>query len=243
MLSLNLEKLILPNNEIHFYYADINDFISKVGVMQERLTSDEKLRAGQFKFQTDQNRFIIARWLLRSLLSNYLELDFGEMILKYGEFGKPFFNTNQNIKFNLSHSGDMIVFGFVKNFNIGVDVEMFKSNFNVMDIALKFFSKKEVETLLTLPEYKREVAFYRCWTRKEAIIKADGSGMSFPLNTFSVTIDSDDKAELIEMSNGDLNKEKWRLFSIKLSVDYLAAVAVEGNIGHISSKALTLLEL
>ncbi|MDX1365024.1 MAG: 4'-phosphopantetheinyl transferase superfamily protein [Arenibacter latericius] len=243
MLSVNLEKLILPNNQIHFYYADINDFISNVGVMQEWLTSDEKLRAGQFKFQTDQNRFIIARWLLRSLLSNYLEIDFGEVVFEYGEYGKPFFNTNQNIKFNLSHSGDMIVFGFVKNFDIGVDVEVLKMDFDVMDIALKFFSKKEVGMLQSLPEQRREVAFYRCWTRKEAIIKAYGSGLSFPLDTFSVSMDSDDTAELLEASIGDLDKEKWRLFSIRPKTDYLTAIAVNSKITQILFKPLILLEL
>ncbi len=139
----------------------------------------------------------------------YLDQNPKRIVFEQGQYGKPAFADEKNLKFNISHSGDMIVLGFVKDIEIGVDVEKVKNDFDVMDIANNFFSPKEIASLTALPKDIQSLAFYCCWTRKESIIKAEGSGLSFPLDSFTVSLDDDGRAELLETKWDSSEKLKW----------------------------------
>lgn len=192
----------------------------------ERLLSPGEIeRAGRFKFEKDRNSFVITRGVLRTLLSGYLEIPPSEIRLKYTPYGKPFL-PNGNLKFNVSHSGDMAVFAFVLDTEVGIDIEKVKHDFDVMELARNFFSKYEVAAMENIPETELKRAFYRCWTRKESFIKAEGSGLSFPLDQFAVSLDDDEEASLIHTQWDLHEKDKWSLYSFLPGRHYIGALAI-----------------
>ncbi len=223
---LSFDKILVPQNEIQLWYAAFDANAAKIDKYKNLLSQKEVLKASKFKFQIDKNRFIISRAILKCLLGGYLKIGPNEIILQTGEYGKPDFANKENLKFNISHSGNLLVLGFIKDIEIGVDVEKVKDDFDVMNIAQKFFSKREIKTLYALPEDEKQKAFYRCWTRKESFIKAKGSGLSFPLDSFTVSLDTDQDAKLLETSWDRSEQIRWNMFSFLPAEGYIGAVSI-----------------
>ena len=229
-ISFSNQKLLLAPNQVDLWFVDINEHKDRLPHYLSVLNDVEKERASKYRFEKDKNCSIIARGVLRTLLGNYLEKNPKEIKFKLGEFGKPSLNEESNIEFNISHSGNVIVLAFVLNDKIGVDVEHTKRTIEVNSIAKQFFSKEEVTALFSLEESYQKQAFYNCWTRKEAFIKALGSGLSFPLNQFVVSLDSVYNAELIETKWDDKERENWVLKSFEPVKDYIGAFSVKGKV-------------
>ncbi|MDX1328261.1 MAG: 4'-phosphopantetheinyl transferase superfamily protein, partial [Arenibacter sp.] len=122
---------------------------------------------------------------------------------------------------------------FVKSYNIGIDIEKIQYNLDVLSLARSFFSDQEVSLLENISIKEKFLTFYRCWTRKEAFVKAEGSGLSFPLNSFSVSMDSDSRANFLDATHSLPNKNKWSLFSFRPSSNYISAIAVMGKVNTI----------
>jgi len=129
----------------------------------------------------------------------------------------------------------MILLGFVQKHIIGIDVEHTKREVDVKKIAECFFANEEVTSLFRLDQAYHTQAFYNCWTRKEAFIKAVGSGLSFPLDQFVVSLDATKEATLIETKWDAKEKDKWTLHTIEPREDYIGAVSVKGNVSDIQS--------
>lgn len=212
------------------WYLSFDLNIKHILHYRDLLSTDELIRADKFKFQIDSDRYSIARGVLRILLGIYLNEKPRSLQFGYTKYGKPFLKNKSSLNFNLSHSQNGAVFGFVYNSEIGIDIEKIKNNFDVMEIAQNFFSKKEVKALKSFAPKDRYRAFYRCWTRKEAFIKAEGSGLSFPLDGFSVSMDEDKKANLLQTKWNALEKTIWSLFSFSPSDDYIGAIAIRGKV-------------
>lgn len=198
------------------------------------LSNDERQRANSFKFAKDRNKFIVCRAVLRKLSSKYLKMKPQDIVFNYAEFGKPYFGHETLINFNVSHSGNLAVIGFVENQTIGIDIELLKQDFDVSEIARSFFSKREIQALDGMTKEIQYLGFYRCWTRKEAFIKAEGSGLSFPLDSFAVSIDSDETASLQETNWNLLDKDRWYLYPFAPAPNYRAAMAVKGKLVSVS---------
>ena len=224
---------IIQNKEVNIW--QINFYVSEkeIAFLYSFLSQDETKKASKFKFKKDRNCSIITRGALRLLSGQYLNLNPKDITFKYGDFGKPYFDLESTLKFNVSHSGNMAIIGFVLNDDIGVDIEEIKTNFDVFEIASNNFSGSEIQSLKKLPSDIQVKGFYRCWTRKESFIKAKAKGLSFPLDSFSVSIDSDDKAGLLETKWDKNEKDLWQLFSFSPQENYLGAVSVKGNIQNI----------
>ncbi|WJJ95640.1 4'-phosphopantetheinyl transferase family protein [Algibacter luteus] len=234
-MSFSVDKNIsLDKNEIHIWFINFNIPEKYFTLLNSFLSEDEILKASKFKFEKDKNCSIITRGALRLLSGKYLNLNPQEIEFKYGDFGKPAFNFETPLKFNVSHSGNIAVLGFCLHSDIGVDIEVMKANFDVFDIASNYFSSSEIEALKILPTEEHTKGFYRCWTRKESFIKAKAKGLSFPLDSFSVSIDSDIKAELLETKWDNNEKEFWKLFSFSPQENYIGAVSVKGQIQKVN---------
>lgn len=194
---------------------------------QDLLDDDERARAARFHFDHHRRHFVVGRGFLRTLLGRYLDARPEEVCFSYGAYGKPLLDgahRESRLRFNASHSGDWAIYGFVLEHEIGVDVEYVKPDFASEGIAERFFSTREVEALNGVAEEEKPAAFFRCWTRKEAYIKAIGSGLSHPLDTFDVTLAPGEPAAL-------LNVKGWSLFDLDVAPGYAAALAVAGT-GH-----------
>jgi 4'-phosphopantetheinyl transferase len=192
--------------EVHVFPLDVD-----AGRFAGWLTPDEMERASRFRFERDRNQYIVCRGTLRELLG------VGEPFV-YGAWGKPYL-VGSEVRFNVSHSDGMGMIAVARGREVGCDIERVDPSFADENIPERFFSAYEVGALRGLPEAEQCSAFFRCWTRKEAFIKACGMGVSFGLDTFDVTVG--DRAELLRGAEG------WFLESVVAPEGYVAAVVVE----------------
>lgn len=152
------------------------------------LIPEERSRAERRRAGRPREEFAVGRACLRILLGNALGMPPLDIVLDENPFGKPFVaNSAERISFNVSHSKGTILIGLSRQETVGVDVEHIDAGIDVLEIAQSAFTAKEIERLkaLSSPNERRR-AFYRCWTQKEAITKADGRGLSLPLSSFEV---------------------------------------------------------
>src|SRR5215203_1604983 len=231
MMWLNSpDNLILSDDEAHVWRADLNLNESFQSSFLKLLSPDEKNRAKKFRFAKDSQNFIIARGILRLLIGKYLEINPAEISFQYSESGKPSIINNNSLQFNISHSRDIALFAFTKNFNIGVDVEFVNSNIEAKEIAANFFSTNEIKNLLALPEQQQTLGFFYCWTRKEAFIKAVGEGLSFPLDKFEVSLEPNKPAKLLATNRQPEDISKWSIFSLSPEANFVGSLVSEGLI-------------
>jgi 4'-phosphopantetheinyl transferase len=225
-------KKILKENEVHFWSARLDVPEVKLKKWQLFLSPDEIQRAYRFHFIKDQNHFIVARGVLRKILSYYIDRQPYEIKFEYNKFGKPSIEHDLNgilLRFNLSHSYGMSLYAIAAGREVGVDIEYIRENFSDIEIAERFFSHDEVSALKSLPIELQKQAFFLCWTRKEAFIKAKGAGLSIPLDQFNVSLAPEQPAKLLRTKYDRHDVNRWTLFDIDLFSGYAAAVAVAGQ--------------
>lgn len=198
----------------------------------QTLSTDEQQRALRFRFERDRVRFIAARGILRRCLGAFLETAADRVRFRYAEYGKPSLSvefSSARLKFNISHSGSRVLLAFSIGRELGVDVEEIRPDFATGEIAQRYFSALEVETLRSLPKSVQAEAFFNCWTRKEAYIKAIGEGLSCPLDKFDVTLAPEEPARLLETRVHGLPASRWAMQSLDAGRSYKAALVVEGH--------------
>jgi 4'-phosphopantetheinyl transferase len=226
------ERLALSNNEIHVWRVGLDQPAAKIADLSMTLAADEWERAYRFRFQRDRDHYIVARATLRALLSQYLLQRPEQLRFSYSPFGKPAMadpSLARGLHFNISHSGGLALCAFTRVGEIGLDIEHLRENFDCEQIAQHCFSAREVETLFALPPEMRTLAFFNCWTRKEAFIKALGEGLSHPLDQFDVTLAPTEPAALLSTRNDPRGPGRWFLRELAPGSGYVAALAVEGS--------------
>jgi len=195
------------------------------------LSSDEWGRAMRFVDARDRERFAKARWSLRNILARYLTISPENIVFSYGTHGKPSLK-NSAVQFNLSHAGDYGLLAIARD-AVGVDIEIVRTNRDFLALAERFFAPQEYAALLALPAKKRMSAFYRCWTRKEAFIKATGDGLSLSLAKFEVIIDDVNGTDsVLKNSYHELNQSvDWTICVVPdLPAGITGAVALQRKI-------------
>ncbi|MBO0856853.1 MAG: 4'-phosphopantetheinyl transferase superfamily protein [Chloracidobacterium sp.] len=226
------EEIALNDGEAHVWRSSIIQEPQVVSSLSGLLSPAEKERAARFYFLKDRLAFAVARGGLRVILSKYLKVDPRQIDFRYNFHGKPALAQemgNDMLRFNLSHSGEIVLYAVSRDREIGIDVEQLKEDFASQDIAGQFFAPSEVKALLDLPPKLQKQAFFNCWTRKEAFIKAIGEGLSFPLDQFEVSLIPGLKPKLLSIRGSVSECSKWSLYDLVLKSDYAAAVAVEGE--------------
>src|SRR5262249_7275622 len=156
-----------------------------------------------------------ARGALRYLLGHYLHCDPAKVSLVYGLKGKPAVESPSSLQFNMTHSGDLAVIAFTVHREIGVDVEQIRPLADMQQIANRFFCTEEATEIMSAPQTERERAFFLCWTRKEAYIKATGDGLSAPLGSFRVTVQHDRPARFIHIQHNETEAKAWMLHDLQ----------------------------
>lgn len=200
--------------------------------LQDTLAGDEQSRAGRYWFQKDRDHFIAARGRLREILGRYLNTTPQELRFIYGPYGKPALAAKdgwQTLRFNLSHSQDMALYAITWERDIGIDLESNRPGLADEKIAEYFFSPGEVDQLHKLPENLRQRAFFSCWTRKEAYVKARGEGIQIELDSFDVSLSPGEPAALLRSTVGPEETSRWSIHDLDIGADYVAALAVEGH--------------
>ncbi len=226
------KELYLPSDEVHLWLARANQSTTVIESLLSTLSAQERERAERFHFPGGRENYIVGRGVLRQLLGRYLGVEPAQVTLGYSSHGKPSLAEGCDavpLCFNLAHSGSLILYGFVMNHDIGVDIERHRPDFAGQRIADRFFSPAEAHALRSLPKEHRAEAFLNCWTRKEAYIKARGEGLSFPLDAFDVSVKTDEPVALLHTQGDPEEAARWSLYAPETDPGYVAAVAVEGH--------------
>lgn len=191
------------------------------------LDESERTRAQRFSNPTAMRHYVLMRKALRSVLSRYIQLPPDKIRLEYNEAGKPLLPGNA-VHFNLSHSEDWGLIAVTKDKPVGVDIEKLNPKRTLHEIASRFFSPAENAALSSLADPNEKThAFFRCWSRKEAVIKALGEGLSCGLSTFDVSLD-ENNPRLLDFRRETIDVHAWTLVEVVADPEYAASAAVRG---------------
>ena len=220
------EGLAPGPEDIHLWSIPLDVPDRYVDTLMKTLSPEERQRAERFHFARHRRRFTTARFFLRRLLAAYTGLTAEGLRFSYGPQGKPAL-IDANLHFNLSHSGELAMLALNPSQPLGVDIERLRPVTDALKIARRFFSDSEQEALLQTAESQRNEAFMRCWTRKEAYIKAVGGGLSIPLDSFDVTLDQPPR--FLSLQNSRDEALLWSLYHLDPAPGYIGALAVPGQ--------------
>ena len=224
----------LPLEEVHIWCA--HQPLTPRPELEATLSSDECERADRFHFAKHRLAYQFAHAVLRDVLGRYLHRPPRDIRFAENAFGKPFLHETNGGKmpeFSLSHAGRMVLVGLCRGRRIGVDIEEIRPIGDTSAIAESHFTPQECAFIFDQKPANREHAFFRCWTRKEAYVKAVGKGLSIPLNSFNTQISHGKPAGFLESGPASTDGATWQLADLDLSKDYAAAVAVESGIGRL----------
>ncbi len=211
-----------PADEIHVWSAALDPEPQSEEGWYALLSPAERDRAGRFRFPIHRKRFTASRGILRILLGRYLNVAPELLSFAYGAHGKPAV-LNGSLHFNVSHSEGQALFAFSSTSPLGVDLERIRPLRDVLTLAASVFSPDEVRAFEALAPEHRDAAFFKGWTRKEAVIKALGSGLSYPLREWSVSLD--EPARLVQVNEGHAELMQWQLYHLEPTPNYLGAIA------------------
>ncbi len=224
--SANL-LLELPGDQIHVWRIRLVISPARHMLLRSFLSEEEKARAARFHFDRDRSRFIVAHGTLRELLAYYLRISPPEVKFRYEQHGKPALDLESRTKvlnFNLSHSSDLALCGVGWNRKIGIDIEKVEEHFGGEELARRYFSVSEAESLLSLPLKLQAASFFNCWTRKEAYVKARGDGLLLPLDSFDVTLAPGVPGRFLRGVDQD-----WQLVAFSAALGFPAALVYNGS--------------
>jgi 4'-phosphopantetheinyl transferase len=234
LFVLQLLDRELTTGEIHIWCVSLDQPLSRYLRLTQLLSMDERMTAERFHFEEDRKRFIVRRGILRTILGCYLSVEPSRLQFSYVKNGKPqiadIFGEGK-ISFNLSHSEGLAIYAFARERDIGVDIERIRDIPEMEQIAECFFSARENTAIRALPGNRKKEAFFTCWTRKEAFIKATGDGLSWPLDEFDVSSVPGEPARLLRIEGDSKAASQWFIQDLKPALGFAAAFAVKGRPG------------
>ena len=224
-------ELVLSQNTIQIWLASLDWSLPGTRNLQAILSEEERDRSQAFYFEKDRRHFIVARGLLRLILGQCLGIRPGTLEFDYGEYGKPVLKQGRGedtLQFNISHSNGRALIAVAQNRLVGVDIEYMRPDPKRLEIADRFFSPREVAALRSLPNHLQEAAFYTCWTRKEAYIKATGKGLALGLEQFDVSLLPTEKPALLRNDHDPGEVSRWVFYTLPSLPGYAAVLIAEG---------------
>jgi 4'-phosphopantetheinyl transferase len=215
---------------IDIWLIDLDVAPTRLG---DLLNDEERARASRFRFPVHAHRFAVARGCLRSLLGSYLGCNPKEIAFDYGAWGKPALRAPacEGLAFNLAHSGAKALIVIGRTEALGIDIEMIRPVADWLDIAMRTFAPAETKALLSLPAHEQMEGFFACWTRKEAVVKLWGEGLSADLTSFEVSLDPHTSTCLMTTERRDREVNDIMLLAFKTDLNAWAALASPAGAG------------
>lgn len=214
--------------DVHLWLVDLD----RPTTLAATLSADEQARAARFYFERDRRRYVTGRASLRLILGRYLGVEPAQLAFDYTPYGRPHLAASfapAGLRFNASHTQSVYLLAVTRRREIGADVEAIRPLPDALEIAGRFFAAGEQAVLRRVPAAHLETAFFHCWTRKEAYIKALGSGLSQPLDEFELSFLPGDPPRLLWVKDKPAEAGRWQLHSFTPQPGYLAAVIAEGH--------------
>ena len=225
-------KVELKRDELHIWTIDCDAARHTMASADRFLSAAEKDRAGRFRFDLHRDRYVVAHVAMRSILGAYLDRNPHDLTFAVEGNGKPVLVLESDsipLRFNLSHSHNAALIAVTRDRTVGIDIEHTRTKIDCAEIAARFFAAEEIAKLKKLSRKAQRQAFFACWTRKEAYIKAKGGGLSIPLQDFAVSLAPHEKPALSWHRTEPQETSRWRFENIDILPGYAAAVAVEGD--------------
>ena len=211
--------------EVHVWRIEL-DCAASAAALRATLSLEEKQKATRFRSLELRERWTVARGALRCILATYARCEPSVLVFRAGSHGKPALAWPlEDVSFNLSHTGGLALVAIAGSGRVGIDAETVRSEIEVEDLSRRFFAPAEAAEILALSPAARLAAFFTCWTRKEAFVKALGGGLSVPLDRFQVSLRSDQPARLLWVDGEEPNR--WSLLDVS-ELGVAAALVVEG---------------
>ena len=189
------------------------------------LSEDECARADKLKVEDKKQQYIITRGALRQRLGLLTNIDPKDFVFEYLEHEKPVLANNHqcaDITFNVSHSHDLALIAIAQKLNVGIDIEKINHESDHQALITRFFSAAEQSEFHAMPKSNRAKAFCACWTRKEAFIKATGSGITYGLDNFDVTVDPENQTPEINLHKP--SEKRWSAINLPINDEYMASL-------------------
>jgi 4'-phosphopantetheinyl transferase len=237
-LQLSVAKIVVKSNhllkpgQVHVWYALIDRTQAEIGEFERILSPEETDRARRFRKVSDRERYLVRQGILRRLLSQYLSCDPSEVEIRRDVNGKPYLSARMNLdnlQFSESDSDNMAAFAFTRSSRLGVDIEKIREFPDMLEIVEQHFTQREKHEVLSCPEDQRLILFYRFWTRKEAVLKAQGDGLLRQLDSVDVATGDDSRLIKVFIEEGSVADE-YSVTDIEGPLGFAAAVAVAGSI-------------
>jgi 4'-phosphopantetheinyl transferase len=218
-------SLTLPPGTVHIWQVALDQPATAVAQLEQLLVSDERTRAARFHFERDRRRFIVARGVLRSLLARYISYPAPSIKFSYSQKGKPALAAEHrtHLHFNLAHSGEIALYAFILECEVGVDVEQQRPLDDVHQIAEHYFSLRERAILATQEGEELYRTFFTYWTRKEAYLKASGEGLALLTTQLDVAVP---QGQVVRLA-GNNGEPDCYIYDLTVAAGYRGALALQ----------------
>jgi len=211
--------------EVHVWRIALDCNATGAAALRATLSMEEEQRGARFRSLELRERWTVARGALRCILAQYARCEPSVLVFRAGPHGKPALVWPvEDIPFNLSHTGGLALVAIAGSGRVGIDAETVRSEIEVEDLSRRFFAPAEADEILALSGDARLTAFLNCWTRKEAFVKALGGGLSVPLDSFHVSVRSDEPVRLLWVDGEE--SDRWSMLDLS-EPGVAAALVVE----------------
>lgn len=223
--------LVLGPDDVHVWRVSLDVASGLASRLQATLSPDERARASRLRQAHHRDHFTASRGAQRDILARYTGRAAAELGFAYGSKGKPSLVSDggPDLRFNISNSGALALCAVALGRDVGVDVECLRPVPRAFRLAEGYFSEREVRSLRSLPEELVERAFLTCWTRKEAFVKAAGTGLSLVLDCFDVGFAPGEPARLLATRPPAPDASQWSLHALEPGDGYVGALVVEAG--------------
>lgn len=226
--------------EVHLWHVDLDRPEGEVADLARTLVPDERDRAARFRSPRDRRRFVVGRGLLRAFIGRYLGVPAASLTFRYGPAGKPALEWTggaPDLRFNLAHCRGSGLFAFSVGRDVGVDLEAIRPVPEMREVARTVFSARERRDLQAVCDVRRPHAFFRAWTRKEAVLKALGRGLDANVDRTEVTWAPGVGPVVRAIAGDPRDAGRWTLIDVDVGADHAAALAVEGGRPQVFGRA------
>lgn len=222
----------LASDEVHVWAVSLGVTASALEALAASLSSDEMGRAGKFKFEKHRNRFIAGRGVLREILGEYLQAKAVTLRFDCSANGKPALAAefaSAGVHFNLAHSEDMALVAVTRVGPIGVDIECIRPVNEMDELVARFFSARETVLFQRLRPDEKAAAFFNLWTRKEALLKATGEGITRSLSLVEVSFLPGEPARLLAIAGDASRAAEWAVCELSPAPGFIGTFAIKAQ--------------
>jgi 4'-phosphopantetheinyl transferase len=234
------QHLALSDSEVQAWQMKLDFQNLPYAMAYETLSPAECERAQRFHFEQDRQRFVLTRAVLRILLGKYCGCVSQDVCFSYLAHGKPVID-NDGIQFNVSHTHELAVLAFAATVPVGIDIEYLQRELDYQQLAKRYFSPEEIKAMEAAAEDNHKRIFLELWTRKEALLKATGEGISRTLNQLDVT--NQILSYQPKGAASGATESNWNFHALSLDANYVGSLVVGGRQLVVSQLEIALSEI